>query len=131
MRSSCLLQAKNAFEILSRMPQHGLGSKLSRTSWTDDCYWTIARVKLSPDGKHGKAWGVLTWRGEPQRPNAPTQMAGPLKRVWRAVQDGSQQQWQSIGVADTLRQEQQQAAAAEAPPAEETPAAVDKQASAA
>lgn len=88
-------------------------------------------VPCVQDGKHGKAWGVLTWRGEPQRPNAPTQMAGPLKRVWRAVQDGSQQQWQSIGVADTLRQEQQQAAAAEAPPAEETPAAVDKQASAA
>lgn len=48
------------------MPQHGLGSKLSRTSWTDDCYWTIARVKLSPvsQHRHNRALG-------PQRRQSP------------------------------------------------------------
>lgn len=37
-----------AFELLSRMPKHGLGSKLSRTSWSDDCFWTVQKVRLSP-----------------------------------------------------------------------------------
>lgn len=37
-----------AFELLSRLPQHGLGSKLSRTSWTDDCFWTVQKVRMSP-----------------------------------------------------------------------------------
>ncbi|KAL4447660.1 hypothetical protein ABPG75_004879 [Micractinium tetrahymenae] len=115
MRQTCALLAKNAFELLSRQPSHGLGSKLSRTTWTDDCYWTISKVRLSPDGKHGIAYGVLTWRGQPQRPDAPTKVAGPLKKVWRLVRDeGSsqqQQQWQSL-VADTLRRERQAAKAA-------------------
>lgn len=66
------------------------------------------------DGKHGTAYGVLTWRGQQQRPEAPTKVAGPLKKVWRVVQDDSSAQrlqWQSL-VADTLRQERRAAKAA-------------------
>ena len=44
-----------AFELLSRLPKHGLGSNLSRTGWTDDCYWTIEKVKVSPVRLHGPA----------------------------------------------------------------------------
>lgn len=116
MRPTSVQLAKNAFELLSRVPQHGLGSKLSRTSWTDDCFWTISKVRLSPDGKHGSAWGTLTWRGQPQRPEGPAaQIAGPLKKVWRLVDSeaSSQQQWQSV-LAATLRQERQAAKAATA-----------------
>ena len=148
-----------AFELLSRLPKHGLGSKLSRTSWTDDCFWTISKVRLSPvrtassavglkahsatqpaaafcacpctphsqltrplrfspllavqDGKHGSAWGTLTWRGQPQPPASPTALSGPLKPVWRVVADSSSssgEQWQSM-LAATLQQERQTAAA--------------------
>lgn len=44
-----------AFELLSRQPQHGLSCKLSRTSWSDDCYWTISKVRLSPVSCRGAA----------------------------------------------------------------------------
>lgn len=37
-----------AFELLSRQPSHGLGTKLSRTTWADDCYWTISKVRIAP-----------------------------------------------------------------------------------
>ncbi|PSC75015.1 28S ribosomal mitochondrial [Micractinium conductrix] len=111
MRWSAVLQAKNAFELLSRLPKHGLGSNLSRTGWTDDCYWTIEKVKVSPNGKHGTAWGVLTWRGTAHRPEAPTTINGPLKRVWRVVQDEDPAgPWQSL-VGAALRQERRAAAA--------------------
>ncbi|KAL4428679.1 hypothetical protein ABPG77_009785 [Micractinium sp. CCAP 211/92] len=125
MRQTCTLLAKNAFELLIRQPSHGLGTKLSRTTWADDCYWTISKVRIAPDGKHGTAYGVLTWRGQQQRPEAPTKVAGPLKKVWRVVQDAGsaqQQQWQSL-VANALRQERQAARAA----AEEAGAAAAEQ----
>ena len=166
-----------AFELLSRLPKHGLGSKLSRPSWTDDCFWTVTKVRLSAvraassafgleahcanqpaalcscvcppipctpahhfplrsppspvqDGKHGSAWGTLTWRGQPQPPASPTALSGPLKPVWRVVADSSSsssssgEQWQSM-LAATLRQERQTAAAeaAEGAAAGEEPAA--------
>lgn len=44
---ACALAAA-AFEILSRLPHHGMGSKLARTSWGDDCFWTVQKVRLSP-----------------------------------------------------------------------------------
>ncbi|KAI3429448.1 hypothetical protein D9Q98_005541 [Chlorella vulgaris] len=126
MRSTALQQARNAFEVLSRLPQHGMGAKLSRTTWSDGCYWTINKVRLSADGKHGSAWGVLTWQGQQQQPATPTRVRGPLKPVWRAVSDTSGTQWQSI-LAAALRQEQQQATAAASGTAAEGSAAEGEQ----
>lgn len=37
---------------------------------------------LAQDGRHGKAWGILTWRGEAQ-PRA--EIRGTLKPVWQPV----------------------------------------------
>lgn len=28
------------------------------------CYWEVTRVRLKDEGRHGKAWGRLVWRGE-------------------------------------------------------------------
>lgn len=76
------------------------------------------------DGKHGSAWGVLTWQGKEQQPDKPTQLNGPLKPVWRAEGSGEeQQQWQSL-VAAALRQEQN--AAKEAAAAGSEAAAAEK-----
>lgn len=33
---------------------------------TSYSYWKVTRVSLKEDGKHGKAWGKLIWRGELQ-----------------------------------------------------------------
>lgn len=82
--------------------------------WPQACHARRRPMPGPQDGKHGTAYGVLTWRGQQQRPEAPTKVAGPLKKVWRVVQDDSSAQrlqWQSL-VADTLRQERRAAKAA-------------------
>ena len=50
-----------AFELLSRLPQHGLGSKLSRTGWTDDCFWTVQKVRLSPVRPYSYCCAAICW----------------------------------------------------------------------
>ena len=65
---------------------------------------------------------MLTWRGQAQQPDTPVQIAGPLKRVWRAIDGAAQQQQWSGDLAAVLQAERQaaaQAAAAEQPAAAE------------
>ena len=54
-------------QVLSRFPQDGVGQKVYQTRWGTkgfpDCYWEVTRTKLKLEGKHGKAWGHLVWRG--------------------------------------------------------------------
>ncbi len=58
----------NLFEVLSRFPQDGVGQKVHQTRWgtkgVEGSYWEITRTRLKCEGKHGKAWGVLVWKGE-------------------------------------------------------------------
>ena len=35
-----------AFQVLSKLPQHGVGTKISRTTWKDDSYWAITNTKI-------------------------------------------------------------------------------------
>ena len=81
------------------------------------------------DGKHGTAWGVLTWRGQAQRPEALTAVNGPLKPVWRVVQE-ERPEWQSVGLRAALEQQQQPAAAAPAADAQPAAAAAEQPAAA-
>ena len=54
-------------QVLSRFPQDGVGQKVYQTRWGTkgfpECYWEVTRTKLKLEGKHGKAWGHLVWRG--------------------------------------------------------------------
>lgn len=82
----------------------------------------------SQDGKHGSAWGVLTWRGQAQQPEKPTSISGPLKPVWRVV-EAPQQGWQASGLAAALKRDRQAAkAAAKEQPAAEAAAAAEQSA---
>ena len=45
-----------AFELLSRLPRQGVGSKLSRHSWQDASYWLVTDVRMA---KVGAALGEL------------------------------------------------------------------------
>lgn len=90
------------------------------------CLITRPIFRSAQDGKHGTAWGVLTWRGEAQQPDKPTSINGPLKPVWRVLQD-SQQGWQPSGLAAALKQDRQAAkAAAKAQPAAEAAGAAEQ-----
>ena len=57
----------NLYEVLSRYPQDGIGQRVYQTRWgakgIEGSYWEVTRTKLKCEGKHGKAWGVLVWKG--------------------------------------------------------------------
>jgi len=54
--------------ILSRLPRDGVGSCVRRETWAqkgfNDSWWEITRVKLKNEGRDGRAWGRLWWRGK-------------------------------------------------------------------
>ncbi|KAK9818258.1 hypothetical protein WJX72_009693 [[Myrmecia] bisecta] len=74
---------RNLFEVAQTLPKRGLGADVQRSRWNEEHFWRITAIKPSLDGKHGKVWGILHWKGKPQH-EAPTQVNGPLKKVWRA-----------------------------------------------
>lgn len=92
-----VLQGGNGtlYEVLSRLPMNGVGSKVLETRWSrkdfKDCYWVITRARLKCEGRHGKAYGRLYWQGKPveikQMPNklsvTEKLIRGGLKRRWR------------------------------------------------
>jgi small subunit ribosomal protein S34 len=58
----------NLYETLSRLPASGVGARVHQTRWASkgiaDCYWRVTECRTKNEGKSGKAWGVLVWRGE-------------------------------------------------------------------
>lgn len=72
------------YEVLGKLPRHGVGSRIQRTSWYENSFWDIAEVNIDVSGKTGKAYGMLTWRGE-QVHDRPMRIPGTLKKVWRVV----------------------------------------------
>ena len=58
----------NLYEVLSRFPKDGVGQKVHQMRWSAkgiaESYWEITRTRLKCEGKHGKAWGHLVWKGE-------------------------------------------------------------------
>ena len=58
----------NLYQVLSRYPGGGTGRRVYQTRWEQkqiyDCYWEVTRARFKCEGKHGKAWGQLYWRGE-------------------------------------------------------------------
>jgi small subunit ribosomal protein S34 len=55
-------------ETLSRLPRAGEGARVHQARWTkkgiDNCYWQVTRCTTKNEGKSGKVWGLLVWRGE-------------------------------------------------------------------
>ena len=55
------------YQVLSRYPNDGVGQRVHQTRWSmkgiADSYWVVTRTKLKLEGKHGKAWGKLYWKG--------------------------------------------------------------------
>ncbi|XP_040917610.1 28S ribosomal protein S34, mitochondrial [Toxotes jaculatrix] len=59
------------FSLLAGMRMFGVGRLFTRKSWLEDhtepSYWQITKVKVdytSENMDHGKAWGVLTYKGK-------------------------------------------------------------------
>lgn len=108
------------YEILSKLPKHGVGSRIQRKTWKDDSFWDVSQVKMHVSGKAGKAYGMLTWRGE-QVHEVPKQIPGSLKKVWRIVSsssEGSGVPWPSLdrSLLDSVSEAPQQTEEAASPP---------------
>ncbi len=72
-------------QAAAALPNYGIGASFRRTSWPPSgCHWTVTRVAPAADGVHGKAWGVLTWKGVVAKgaEGSPVRVRGALKAVW-------------------------------------------------
>lgn len=60
--------SRTLYETLSRMPKDGVGARLTQPRWAakgiPNCYWEVTKVRIKDEGRHGKAWGRLFWKGE-------------------------------------------------------------------
>ncbi|KII95892.1 hypothetical protein PLICRDRAFT_48818 [Plicaturopsis crispa FD-325 SS-3] len=58
----------NLYQILSRNPASVAGRHVHQTRWSqkgiEGCYWKVTKAQFKCEGKHGKAWGQLYWRGK-------------------------------------------------------------------
>lgn len=61
----------NLYEVLSRTADGGVGKEVHQIRWShkhiSDSWWKVTRTKFKSEGKHGKAWGQLYWKGEYHR----------------------------------------------------------------
>jgi len=71
------------FDLLRVLPNSGIGSKVAKQNWREERYWEVTRIKIDPDGSHGKVWGTPYWKGKPEpTANGDTRIPGPLKTFW-------------------------------------------------
>ena len=56
---------RNLIELLSRFPNKGVGMKVYRKTWPENCYWHIYYNKLTSE-KSGKVFGIKYWNDEMQ-----------------------------------------------------------------
>lgn len=58
------------YQTLSRLRNDGVGALVAQRRWDAKkifgCYWKVTRVKLKDEGRHGRAWGRLIWKGQPK-----------------------------------------------------------------
>ncbi|KAL9643121.1 hypothetical protein ABK040_003920 [Willaertia magna] len=75
----------NFFDLANKLPKNGVDICFKRKNWKFDCYYKVSKVELSPDGRHGQAWGVLYWNGK-QKSEQPEKITGTLKKdLWKYV----------------------------------------------
>lgn len=65
---SPFLKSKSTlYETLSRLPNDGVGALVRQKRWDvvgrQRTYWEVTRVRLKNEGKNGKAWGRLVYKG--------------------------------------------------------------------
>ncbi|KAI0723037.1 hypothetical protein C8Q76DRAFT_721348 [Earliella scabrosa] len=75
----------NLYEVLARFPRDGVGQRVYQTRWgakgIEGSYWEVTRTSLKCEGQHGKAWGVLVWKGK-RTSEQDQKIPGGLKYRW-------------------------------------------------
>ncbi|CAG9313994.1 unnamed protein product [Blepharisma stoltei] len=72
---------KDLYELAGQYRCKGVGFHFWRSTWPPNSYYTITKMDLK-DPSHGKAWGILTWKGK--KGVKEEKIASPLKKgTWR------------------------------------------------
>ncbi|CAK4660627.1 hypothetical protein LEN26_017326 [Aphanomyces euteiches] len=83
---------RNLFQTICGKRNFGVGQKVTRAIWDrfetaaenpGPSFIEITRVVPSPDLKHGKAYGIKTFRGVSE--GKERRVDGPLKKDWRII----------------------------------------------
>ncbi|XP_031423046.1 28S ribosomal protein S34, mitochondrial isoform X2 [Clupea harengus] len=78
------------FTLLASMRMFGVGRIFTRKSWLEEhiepCYWKITKVKVdytAEDMDHGKAWGVMTFKGKQE--DKEREVENAMHHDWRLL----------------------------------------------
>ncbi|KAI9313055.1 hypothetical protein BX666DRAFT_1880437 [Dichotomocladium elegans] len=79
---------KNLYQVLSVLPDHGVGSRVVPTKFLNnpslnDSYYEITKVNLKPGLSHGRAWGVKVVKGRTMEHGKPVEIRNGLKYKWK------------------------------------------------
>lgn len=101
---------KRLFTHLCRLKDFGIGRMVTRKSWVweydEPCYWTITRVEvdhMAEEMDHGKAWGYLTFRGQPEKEAREVEKV--MYHDWRVVPKHEEEEFKKFTpvVTETVR----------------------------
>ncbi|KAG9101074.1 hypothetical protein FS749_010480 [Ceratobasidium sp. UAMH 11750] len=66
--SSVLHKPKSLFEVISRLPNDGLGQRVTQARWghkgIENSYYTITKARLRANGTTGDVRGAFVWKGK-------------------------------------------------------------------
>lgn len=88
------------FSLLAGMRMFGVGRLFTRKSWLEDhtepSYWQITKVKVdytSENMDHGKAWGILTFKGKQSEVKEVDKV---MYHDWRLIPKHMEEQFKSF-----------------------------------
>ncbi|XP_042360893.1 28S ribosomal protein S34, mitochondrial [Plectropomus leopardus] len=89
------------FSLLAGMRMFGMGRLFTRKSWLEDhtapSYWQITKVKVdytSENMDHGKAWGILTYKGKQE--SEVKEIDKAMYHDWRLIPKNLEQQFKDF-----------------------------------
>ncbi|KAG8931345.1 hypothetical protein FRC03_002397 [Tulasnella sp. 419] len=89
--SPLLKRSGTLYDVLSVLPKDGIGARVTQSRWEakgiKDSYYEVTQVRLKDEGRHGKVWGRLIWKGQPIKERDERIRKG-LKYSWKLVTPG-------------------------------------------
>ncbi|CUA70229.1 hypothetical protein RSOLAG22IIIB_00580 [Rhizoctonia solani] len=87
--SGVLKDSKSLFAVLSRLPDDGVGQRVTQPRWSEKgiqgSYYTVTRVRLRANGTTGDVYGRYTWKGKLLSNGKEQKIRGGHKYAWKHV----------------------------------------------
>ena len=79
-----LVESKGLFKCINGLRYFGVGSRVTRNIYKfPDTYYIITKVSMTTDQLHGRAWGVMVWKGI--RKSKIERLGATQKKEWHLV----------------------------------------------